>query len=155
MDRGNPSVNERKRPTLLRIIDSDYTAAMAILLPIVFWFFFWLLSVMHVVDLQILRYVVIGLTIILLALLAWRCWLITRIFAEGVEKQADVQQVTFSRERGRLLVSFIWEGRPLQKNSLIPKNNYTQTIQEGQQIAIMVDRDDPRRAFVRDLYLLK
>ena len=148
-------MNERKRPTILRIIDSDYTAAMAILLLIIFWVLFWFLAAIHLVDLQILRYVVIGLTIVFLDLLAWRCWLITHIFAEGVEKQADVQQVSFFRERGRLLVSFIWEGRPLQKDSLIPKNNYTQTIQEGQQIAIMVDRDDPRRAFIRDLYLRK
>ena len=90
-----------------------------------------------------------------LLLLAWLLWLISHVFSTGVETPGKVQQVWFSRDRGNLKVSFTWEGREVLKISTIPKNNYTQTIQEGQQIAIMVDRDDPRRAFIRDLYLRK
>ena len=148
-------MNERKRPSILRIIDSDYAAALALLLLVLFWLLFGMLSVLHLFDLQILRYLVIGLTAGSLMLLAWRCWLIRRIFTEGVETLGEIRQVWFYHERGQLVVTYIWEKRPVQKNSMIPKNNYTKTLQEGQQIPLMVDRRQPKRAFLRDLYLRK
>jgi len=148
-------LNERKRPSILRIIDSDYAAALALLLLVLFWLLFGMLSVLHLFDLQILRYLVIGLTAGSLMLLAWRCWLIRRIFTEGVETLGEIRQVWFYHERGQLVVTYIWEKRPVQKNSMIPKNNYTKTLQEGQQIPLMVDRRQPKRAFLRDLYLRK
>ena len=148
-------MNERKRPSILRIIDSDYAAALALLLLVLFWLLFGMLSVLHLFDLQILRYLVIGLTAGSLMLLAWRCWLIRRIFTEGVETLGEIRQVWFYHERGQLVVTYIWEKRPVQKNSMIPKNNYTKTLQEGQQIPLMIDRRQPKRAFLRDLYLRK
>jgi len=148
-------LNERKRPSILRIIDSDYAAALALLLLVLFWLLFGMLSVLHLFDLQILRYLVIGLTAGSLMLLAWRCWLIRRIFTEGVETLGEIRQVWFYHERGQLVVTYIWEKRPVQKNSMIPKNNYTKTLQEGQQIPLMIDRRQPKRAFLRDLYLRK
>ena len=148
-------MNERKRPTILRIIDSDYASALAILAPFIFWLLFWMLAFLHLVDLQIPRYLVIGLTIASLLLSAWRCWLISRIFAASVETPGEVQHIWFHRDRGRLMVSFTWEGQEVQQNSTIPKNNYTETLRKGQEITLVVDRDQPKRAFLRDLYLRK
>ncbi|MGD0004806.1 MAG: hypothetical protein ABSE06_11335 [Anaerolineaceae bacterium] len=148
-------MNERKRPSILRIIDSDYAAALALLLLVLFWLLFGMLSVLRLFDLQILRYLATGLTAGSLIVLAWRCWLIRRIFTDGVETLGEVRQIWFYRERGQLVVTYIWEKRPVQKNSMIPKNNYTKTLQEGQQIPLMVDRRQPKRAFLRDLYLRK
>jgi hypothetical protein len=148
-------MNERQRPTILRIIDSDYTAALAIMAPFIFWLLFWLLSIMHVVDLQIPRYLVIGLTIASLLLAAWRCWLISQIFTNGVETPGEVQHIWFYRDRGRLMVTFNWEGKEIQKNSTIPKNEYTEALTEGQPVTLVVDRQQPKRVFVRDLYLRK
>jgi hypothetical protein len=148
-------MNERKRPSILRIIDSDYMAALALLLLFFFWLLFWMLSVLRLFDLQILRYLVIGLTAGSLMLLAWRCWLIRRIFAEGVETLGEVRQVWLYRDRGRLVVTYVWEKRPVQINNIVPKNEYTKTLQEGQQVVLMVDRDQPERAFLRDLYFRK
>jgi len=148
-------MNERKRPTTIRIIDSDYTAALAIMAPFIFWLLFWLLGIMHIVAMQIPRYLVITLTLASLLFATWRCWLIRRIFADGVDTQAEIQHVWFSGDRGRLVVTFIWEGAPLQKNSMIPKNEYTESLREGQAIMLVVDPHHPKRAFVRDLYLRK
>lgn len=149
------AMNERKRPSILRIIDSDYAAALALLMPFLFWLLFWMLSVLRLVDLQIPRYLAIGLTAGSLMLLAWRCWLIRRIFAEGVATPGEVRQVWFYHERGRLVVTFIWEKHPVQIHSMIPKNDYTKTLQEGQQVPLIVDRHQPKWAFLRDLYLRK
>ena len=148
-------MNERKLPSILRIIDSDYPAALALLLPFLFWVLFWILSVLRLVDLQIPRYLAIGLTAGSLMLVAWRCWFIRRIFAEGVETLGEVRTVWFYRDRGRLVVTLIWEKRPVQINNMIPKNDYTKTLQEGQEVPLMVDRHQPKRAFLRDLYLRK
>ena len=148
-------MNERKRPTILRTLDADYTAALALMAPFIFWLLFWLVAIMHIVDLQILRILVIALTLGSLLLVAWRCWLISQIFANGVATQAEVQHVWFSGDRGRLVFMFIWERAPLQKNSMIPKNDYTESLREGQAIMLVVDPHRPKRAFVRDLYLRK
>ncbi len=154
-DPGNPPMNERKRPSVIRIIDSDYTAALAVLLAFLFWLLFGMVSVLHLFDPRISLYLVIGLTAGSLLWLAWRCWLIRRIFGEGVETLGEVRQLWFYHERGTLVVSYIWGKLPLQNNSMIPKNEYTQTLQEGQQVALMVDPRQPRRSFLRDLYLRK
>jgi len=148
-------MNERKRPSIIRILDSDYSAALALMAPFIFWLLFWLLAIMHVVDLQFPRYVVIALTIASLSFVAWRCWLISQVFASGGETQADVQHIWFTGDRGSLIVSFIWEGALFQKNSMIPKNEYTKAIKEGEAITLVVDRRQPKRAFVRELYLRK
>jgi hypothetical protein len=148
-------MNGRKRPTLLRIIDSDYTAAMAILVPVIFWLMFWLLGVLGLGDPRIPRDLVMGLTAASLLLLAWRCWLISRIFDRGVETPGEIEQVWFYRDRGRLSFTFTWEGQKLAKNTTIPKNNYTETLRKGQAITLIVDRNQPKRAFLRDLYLRK
>jgi len=146
-------MNERKRPAIVRILDSDYTAALALMAPFIFWLLFWMLSIMHIVDMQIPRYLAIALTLASLLLMAWRCWLISQIFVNGVDTQAEVQHVWFSGDRGRLVFTFIWGRAPLQKNSLIPKNEYTKSLREGQAIMVMVDPHHPKRAFVCDLYL--
>ncbi len=146
-------MNERRRPTIIRIIDSDYTAALALMAPFIIWLLFWLLSIMHVVDLQIPRYLAIALTFASLLLVARRCWLISQIFANGVQTPGEVKHILFYRDRGRVMVTFNWEGKEIEKNITIPKNEYTETLSEGQAITVMVDRDQPQRAFVRDLYL--
>ena len=53
------------------------------------------------------------------------------------------------------MVTFTWEGQEVQQNSTIPKNNYTETLRKGQEITLVVDRDQPKLAFLRDLYLRK
>jgi hypothetical protein len=146
-------MNERKRPTIVRILDSDYTAALALMAPFILWLMFWLLSIMHVVDLQIPRDLVIALTIASLLLVAWRCWLISQIFANGVDTPGEIQHIWFYRDRGRLMVTFSWGGAALQKDTTIPKNEYTKTLSEGQPIMLVVDLHQPKQAFVRDLYL--
>ena len=71
-------MNERKRPTIIRMLDSDYTAALALMAPFILWLLFWLIAIMHVVDLQSLRNLIIALTLASLLLVAWRCWLMTQ-----------------------------------------------------------------------------
>jgi hypothetical protein len=148
-------MNERQRPTIVRILDSDYTAALALMAPFIFWVLFWFLSITHAVDLLIPRYLAIALTLASLLLVAWRCWFISQIFANGVETPGEVQHIWFYRDRGRILVTFKWEGKEIQKNSTIPKNDYTESLDEGQPVILMIDRSQPERAFVRDLYLRK
>ncbi len=148
-------MSERRRPSLLRIIDSDYAAALVILLAILLWLLFWLLSIMQLVDLLIPRSLVIGLTAASLLLLAWRCWLISRIFASGVETAGEVEQISFYRDRGRIRLSFDWGGQKLQRNSTIPKNEYTESLRQGQKIPLIIDPNQPKRVFLRDLYLRK
>ena len=148
-------MNERKRPTLYRIIDSDYASALAILVVIIFWLFFWLLTLMNLVDLQIPRYLVIGLTASGLGMLTWRWWLIRRIFTDGAEATGEITQIGFYRDRGKLGVTFTWQGQKVQKNTVIPKNDFTLALHKGQDIAWVIDRSQPSRAFLRDLYLRK
>jgi hypothetical protein len=138
---------------MIRIIDSDYTAALALMAPFIIWLLFWLLSIIHIVDLQIPRYLAFALTIASLLLVAWRCWVINQIFTNGVETPGEVKHIWFYRDRGRLMFTFKWEGKDIQTNSTIPKNEYTETLGEGQPIMLVVDPNQPQRAYVRDLYL--
>lgn len=144
-----------KQPSLIKILTIDYFAFMACLFPIVIWVFYFVFINMQKVDSGDYTLPVIfgAITILALAVIAWRVREILSIFDDGLEAQAVIGKVFFFRDRGQVDYSYTFQGQNYVGGNVLHKVKQTQALAAGQQVTVMVDRNNPQKAYLRDLYL--
>ncbi len=99
-----------------------------------------------------LALVLLPLSLAGLALAFWRVRLIRRVIEEGVQMPATIVRASFFRGRGRVEVVYTYQGERVVSGNVVMKNKLTSAFQLGTPVTVMVDREKPRRAFVRKLY---
>jgi hypothetical protein len=144
-----------KQPSLIKILTIDYFAFMACLIPIVIWGFYFVFMNMQKVDPgdYTLPLIFGAATLIALAVIAWRVREILSIFDDGLEAQAVIGNVFFFRDRGRVDYSYTFQGQNYIGGNALHKVKQTQALAAGQHVTVMVDRNNPKNAYIRDLYL--
>lgn len=144
-----------KHPSIIKIINTDYIALIAILFPVVTWIFYFVLMFskkINPTDWKLLTiYAVI--TFIALIILVWRIHLLNTIFDDGIEALATISNVSFFRDRGRIEYIYHFQGQKYSSGIAVRKTKHTSAVNPGQQAVVMVDRNQPKRAFLRDLFL--
>jgi hypothetical protein len=99
-------------------------------------------------------FIVIALiTLAGLGLVFWRVQVIKAIFEDGIEIAGTLRSVVFFRDRGRVEYVYTYLDQKYASGNAILKTSRTKRLQPGMQIVLVVDRSQPRRAFIRDLYL--
>ena len=144
-----------KRPTIFKIITIDYAAFMAALFPIVFWGMYLLLLALknNPADLRTYPAIASVVTIISILVLIWRIRLFFTIFGDGLEASATISNVSFYRDRGRVNYVYTHQGQKYASGNLVHKVKQTRLIEVGDEVIVMVDRNKPKRAYIRDLYI--
>ncbi|TEU11420.1 MAG: DUF3592 domain-containing protein [Anaerolineales bacterium] len=156
---------EIRQPSPLRIIQSDYVALLAALFPIVSW-------VMYVAtayfgffpglrgrdpltgaDAPFFLYLGIITTLIGIPLLVWRIRSFQAMFTRGVEVPGRITNISFYRDRGRVEYAYTYQGQTYQGGNAVRKTGRTKALQPGGEVVLIVDRDNPKRALIRDLYV--
>ncbi|WP_322508914.1 DUF3592 domain-containing protein, partial [Anaerolinea sp.] len=99
-----------------------------------------------------LALVLLPLSLAGLALAFWRVRLIRRVIEEGVQMPATIVRASFFRGRGRVEVVYTYQGERVVSGNVVMKNKLTSAFQLGTPVTVMVDREKPRRAFIRELY---
>jgi len=152
-------------PPLARIIWTDYTAFLSLLFPLMAWVIYLLVAGFRspfgeagetaVTAQEILRllYICLALSLVCLPLLAWRVLIIRSVFSHGLEARGQIDSVFFNRDRGRIQYTYTFQGQTYTSGAALHRTRKTKTLQAGDQVILVVDRDKPRRAFIRDLYL--
>jgi len=92
-------------------------------------------------------------TVILFVLLARRIARIKATLVSGPRVKAKVLGIGFMKDRGRVEFEYTLEGQHYASGAAIMKNKQTTAISPGDEIEVAIDRADPTRAFVVDLYL--
>lgn len=92
-------------------------------------------------------------TVILFVLLARRIARIKATLVSGPRVKAKVLGIAFIKDRGRVEFDYTLDGRQFTTGAAIMKNKQTTAISPGDEIEVAIDRADPTRAFVVDLYL--
>lgn len=144
-----------RQPSLLKIITIDYAAFLGWLLPTVMWvmyIFLWVSGKTKTGDF-ILPVVFSVITVIALAVLFWRIQVFHTVFSDGIEAAATISNVSFFRDRGRVEYVYPYQGQKIIGGNAVLKVNRTQAYKIGEQVVVMVDRNMPKRAFIRDLYV--
>ena len=144
---------QNQSPSLFRVISTDYPSLLSALFPIVFggfsiYFFF---TANNSLQLFLLLTIVVALFGIPFMIRRYR--MISSVLAEGVQVPGVVTRIGFFRGRGRVEYSYTVQGEKQMSGNAINKNSHTKELQVGQIVKVSVDRNDPKRAFIREIYL--
>lgn len=144
-----------KQPAIVKIISTDYIALLAVLFPIMFWGVYLLLLVWKHYQAVGLFYPAIAavVTVVSILVFIWRIRLFFRIFADGLEARATVSNVSFFRDRGRLDYVYTHQGQKYASGNMVHKVKKAVALKVGDEVIVILDRNNPKRAYIRDLYL--
>lgn len=144
-----------RQPSLLKIITIDYIAFLGWLFPVVMWGMYVVLIVLGNVKINDLTLPVTFavITVVALAILIWRIQVFNTVFSDGIESTATINNVSFFRDRGRVDYVYTYQGQKYVSGNAIHKVKQTLALKAGEQVVLMVDRNNPKRAFIRDLYM--
>lgn len=140
-------------PSLFRVISTDYPSYLSVLFPVIFGIFSLYFFFTGNDALQLFLPLAIGATVIGVPVLVQRFRAISSVFADGQQTQGVVTGISFFRGRGRVEYSYTFQGEKQMSGNAINRNSRTRKLRVGNKITVMVDRNDPRRAFIREIYL--
>jgi hypothetical protein len=144
---------DNKKPSIERILWTDYLASVSVISILAIWGFFLFFKFIKPAQLsEPLFYASIAVTLVGSAVLIWRVRLITSAFAEGVEVEGDVVNVSFFRDRGSATYIYAVNGERYKSSNAIMRHRITAQLRQGQKVTIVVNKDNPKTAFIRDLY---
>ncbi len=154
------------KPSLLRIIRSDYFAMLGALTPAVF--FAGYVAIVYFGFLPGFRgddpiqgsegapFFFYGFLITLglgISAVNWRYRFFSQLFATGIQVPGRVETVNFFRDRGQIVYRYEYEGKTYTGANAVMRNAHTRRFVPGMEITLIVDQDDPARALIRDLYV--
>ena len=145
----------RKSPSLIRLIDTDYITLIAVVLPLVAWGLYAVLNIAQVKPAPGVTYIAVAAAITVIAVLVflWRYRTLARVFADGIEVPATIHNAAFFRDRGRVEYVYTFQGEKYLAGAAVHKNRRTAALRPGEQVTVLVDPDHPKRAFIGDLYV--
>ena len=144
---------EPKSPAFGRIIWTDYTTCLAAIF--ILFSAAALLYDQFVQSLSFskeLPYITAAICVVGIPVITWRLRPIASAFEYGWEVEGDVLDISFFRDRGRVSYIYTVQGERFQTSNAIMKNRTTRSLQSGQKVKIVVNRDNPKIAFIRDIY---
>jgi len=144
---------ETKGPSFVKIIWADYAAYLAATSIVVTGGF---LLYDQLTGQQWLGTTLIYITAVVGAIgipvIFWRVRLISSVFEFGWEVEADITDIVFFRDRGRVTYVFTVQGQKYQVSNTIMKTRFTRSLQRGQKVIVVAQQDNPKTAFIRDMY---
>ncbi|HSG43741.1 MAG TPA: hypothetical protein VLA72_11350 [Anaerolineales bacterium] len=144
---------QSQKPSLFRVISIDYPSLLSFLFPVVFWALIAYYFYTGNDSMQLFALLSIGVTIVGIPYLFWRFYIISSVFEDGLEVQGTIMNIGFFRGRGRVDYTYIHQGQKYISGNAINRSKHTKGLQGGQQVILLVDRNSPKRAFVKDIYL--
>jgi hypothetical protein len=160
MDQLSPEHSSR-RPSLRRIIWTDYPAFYASLVPVVSWIVLmaWLPDwrgdgpVISPGARPFFLTLAVIATIAGLSVLVWRVWLVFKLFSKGSQVRGKICSVEIRRDRGWVEFVYIFDHKEYTSRIEVHRNAQTKGLKAGDLVVLVVDRANPQRAFIRDLYI--
>jgi len=144
---------QSRTPSLSRVISTDYPSFLSVLFPIVFWGFSIYFFFAGNNALRLFLPLAIGVTVVGVPVLVQRYRTISSVFANGTQTKGIVTGLSFFRGRGRVEYSYTFQGEKQVSGNAINKNSRTRKLRVGEAVTVIVDPDNPKRAFIQEIYL--
>ena len=144
---------QNQSPSLLRIISTDYPSYLSVLFPIVFGAFTIYFFITKHNSSQLFLLITSVVTIIGVPTLIWRYRTISSVFTNGIPTKGVITAIGFLRGRGRIEYSYTAQGETHTSSNAINRNGHTRKLRIGQNVKVVVDPGDPKRAFIQEIYL--
>ena len=78
---------------------------------------------------------------------------IISLYNSGLETKATVSEVGFFRDRGYIKYIYPYENKKYASQMAVMKNGTTTRYQMGDEIEVIVDRENPKKSLIKDLFL--
>ena len=144
-------MQNRKRPSILRILNTDFKAEIVLAAPVIFWFSYLCLAIFRVWPWLV--WVCLASTLLGIGLAVYRCRVIISIFERGEEVDATLAGVWFRKERGGLELDYTFQGQKYHSSCAIMKTDQSENLHEGQTVRLVFDPQKPQKAFIMDLFV--
>ena len=144
---------QKQSPSLFRVISTDYPSYLSVLFPIVFGSFTAYFFATENSSSQLFFFLAIAATVIGIPILIQRYRTISSVFANGTKTKGEITSIGFFRGRGRVEYSYTIQGAKQTSGNAINRNSRTRKLRIGQNVNIVVDPDDPKRAFIQEIYV--
>jgi hypothetical protein len=144
---------QSRGPSLFRVISTDYPSFLSVLFPIVFGGFSIYFFFTRNDAFQLFLLLAIGATVVGVPVLVQRYRVISSVFADGSEAKGVVTGLSFFRGRGRVEYSYTFKGEKQVSANAINKNSRTRKLRVGEAVTVIVDPNNPKRAFIQEIYL--
>ena len=116
---------QSQRPSLFRVISTDYASFLSVLFPIVFGGFSIYFFFSGNDALRLFLPLAIVVTVIGVPVLVQRYRAISSVFEDGTEAKGVVTGLSFFRGRGRVQYSYSVQGEKQMSDNAINKNGRT------------------------------
>jgi hypothetical protein len=153
------------KPSVFRVVQSDYLALILAGFPAVAWGMYIVIAVFGFFPgmrghdpirgtegAPFFLGMAVVATVVMIPLLLWRLKSFQATFARSDEVVGRITSISFFRDRGRIEYSYVANGQIYNGWNAIMKNKRTTSLSEGDEVVLLVDRTDPKRALIRDLY---
>ena len=144
---------QNQSPTLFRLISTDYPSYLSVLFPVVFGAFTVYFFITKHNSSQLFLLITALVTIIGVPILLQRYRTISSVFTNGTPTKGVITAIGFLRGRGRVEYSYTAQGERYTSSNAINRNGHTRKLRIGQNVNVVVDPDDPKRAFIQEIYL--
>lgn len=142
-----------KRASVLKIIWVDtwamYAAIFSLVTPAIYIYdmFFAKQSMNN------LGWIMLGILVLSLFGLAVRVISILSLCNAGLEAKAIITEIGFFRDRGYIKFLYTYQGQKYVGSQRVMKNKITTQYRNGQEVNIVVDRENAKKAIITDLFI--
>jgi hypothetical protein len=144
---------QNQSPSFFRVITTDYPSYLSVLFPVVFGAFTMYFFATENTAAQLFLFLTIGATVIGVPTLIQRYRSISSVLANGTLTKGVVNSVGFFRGRGRVEYSYTFQGEKYTTSNAINRNGRTRNLRVGQTVKVLVDPENPKRAFIQEIYM--
>lgn len=153
------------RPRVMRILETDILAYLALLLILFVWFVTLIVEFREAIPLLQNRETFLQgrvdfyfvesalFTLPALAVLVWRILRVRGIFRRGRPVTGQISRLWVRREWVHVRYVYLVQGQRFEVRQFLLKNRRLLTMRAGTTITIRVDPTNPQRSLIQDLYL--
>jgi hypothetical protein len=142
-----------KQPSILKIIWMDFWAMISTIFVVVSPALYFYLAYTEENFSQQPAWILWGLFALAIFGLASRCISIFSLFNGGLEARATISEIGFFRDRGFIKYVYSFQGQKYASQMRVMKNRTTTSYQIGDEVNVIVDRENPRKSIIRDLFV--
>ena len=159
-------MTEKAKPSIVRILQSDYLALFGILVPVVTLIMYACVAyfgyfpgfrgrdpIQGTEGAPFFFYLFIIGLVVGIPLAIWRIRSIQQVFSKSVEVVGQITNISFYKDRGKVEYSYTYQSQSYSGGNAIMKTGKTQQLRSGSQVVLLVNSDEPKRALIRDLYV--